>query len=151
MCVQSHKHFAPITELTQYSWAESSLSMSETFFPLHTRMSLEQDVLPGASSPPSSRRRNPRARRNTLESSVNTARRLRANSRKFAKMSSMSLTMPSSPRPSPESPRSSTTKCMDNNSCGMSSLIEVQEGRLPQIPRRVRVRRQTQDCCDCCP
>lgn len=89
----------------------SSLSMSVISSPLPTRTSLVPAVPPGASSPPSSRRRSPRELRSTSPPSATTARRLRPSSRRSARMSSMSSTSPSFQRPSPESPRFSTTRC----------------------------------------
>ena len=85
--------------------------MSVTFSPLLTRMLLVPAVLPGVSSPPSSRRRNPRAPNSTSPSSVTTAKRSRTSWSVFARMFSMFWTSLSSPRLRLASPRSSTTRC----------------------------------------
>ena len=85
--------------------------MSVTFSPLLTRTSLAPAVLPGVSSPPSSRRRNPRAPSSTSPSSVTTAKRSKTSWSVFARMFSMFWTSLSSPRLRLASPRSSTTRC----------------------------------------
>lgn len=85
--------------------------MSVTFSPLLTRTSLVPAVLPGVSSPPSSRRRNPRAPSSTSPSSVTTAKRSKTSWSVFARMFSMFWTSLSSPRLRLASPRSSTTRC----------------------------------------
>ena len=74
------------TTLTLSSSVESSLSMSATCFPLHTRTLSAQDVLPGESSPPLNRRRSQKARTSTSAPSAIIARRSRLSSRKSVKM-----------------------------------------------------------------
>lgn len=115
--------------LPRYRSVVNSQLMSATFSLSRTRTSLEPVVPRGASSRPSNRRKNPRALRSTSRPSASIVRRSRLSLSVSAKMSSMSWTSLSSPRPSLENPRSSTTRCI--------STLEPctrKKGHAPLIP-----------------
>lgn len=114
-------------------------SMSVTCCPLPTRTSLVPAVPPGESSPPLSRRRNPRARNSTLPSSRTTARRSRTSWSVSARMFSTFWTSLLSPRLRPASPRSFTTRCKsqfqstvqtDGNGGSIINQFHKQTGRV---------------------
>jgi len=85
--------------------------MSGTYCLWPTRTSLGPDVLLGASSPRSNRRKSPKVQTSMLAQFANIVKRLRPSLRKFVKMSSTFSTSPSSQRRSPASQRSFTTRC----------------------------------------
>lgn len=89
----------------------SSQSMNETCYQSPTRMSLEPDVLLGASSRLLSRRKSPKARISMSAPSATTVKKLRQSLRKSARMCSMCWMNPSSPRRNQENPRCFTTRC----------------------------------------
>jgi hypothetical protein len=133
---------APLrSELTHSRSPVNSPLTSATFCPSPTRTSSVPGAPRGASSPRSSRKRSPRAPRSTSAPSATTARRSRPSSRRSARMCSTSSTTPLSPRPSLASPRSSTTRCAYTAPlAACPELTTTQEGRLPPLPCRVRLR-----------
>lgn len=75
------------------------------------RTLLVPDVLLGVSSRPLSRKRSRKARKSTLAQFASIVKRLKPNSRRFARMYLTCWMNPSFPRLSQESPRCSTIRC----------------------------------------